>query len=156
MTRRWGNSPCCRCGRQLDNAYHSISLQCGFPFRQRSDCQSNEVCHDQRQSIQKRFFHAILRCLGPKEDVHVMHEQHEGVYDNHSRSQSLFKKLTTMGLLLTNHAKGHPEVCQAVWQMPTIQQCVKATAKGAQSMTSPWPFAQWGINLVGPLPLGKR
>ena len=23
-------------------------------------------------------------------------------------------------------------------------------------ITSPWPFAQWGIDIVGPLPLGKR
>ena len=22
-------------------------------------------------------------------------------------------------------------------------------------ITSPWPFAQWGIDIVGPLPLGK-
>ena len=22
-------------------------------------------------------------------------------------------------------------------------------------ITSPWPFAQWGINIIGPLPLGK-
>ena len=24
------------------------------------------------------------------------------------------------------------------------------------TITSPWPFAQWGIDIVGPLPLGKR
>ena len=23
------------------------------------------------------------------------------------------------------------------------------------TITSPWPFAQWGINIIGPLPLGK-
>ena len=23
------------------------------------------------------------------------------------------------------------------------------------TITSPWPFAQWGIDIVGPLPLGK-
>ena len=22
-------------------------------------------------------------------------------------------------------------------------------------ITSPWPFAQWGIDIIGPLPLGK-
>ena len=24
------------------------------------------------------------------------------------------------------------------------------------TISSPWPFAQWGINIVGPLPQGKR
>lgn len=27
--------------------------------------------------------------------------------------------------------------------------------KELTSVTSPWPFAQWGIDLVNPLPLGK-
>ena len=24
------------------------------------------------------------------------------------------------------------------------------------TITSPWPFAQWGINIIGPLPQGKK
>jgi hypothetical protein len=24
------------------------------------------------------------------------------------------------------------------------------------SVLAPWPFAQWGVDLVGPLPIGKR
>ena len=28
-------------------------------------------------------------------------------------------------------------------------------AKRLTTITSPWPFAQWGIDIIGPLPLGK-
>ena len=28
-------------------------------------------------------------------------------------------------------------------------------AKKLTAISSPWPFAQWGIDIVGPLPLGK-
>ena len=28
-------------------------------------------------------------------------------------------------------------------------------AERLTTIASPWPFAQWGINIVGPLPLGK-
>ena len=27
--------------------------------------------------------------------------------------------------------------------------------KRLTTITSPWPFAQWGIDIIGPLPLGK-
>ena len=28
-------------------------------------------------------------------------------------------------------------------------------AKRLTTITSPWPFAQWGIDIIGPLPIGK-
>ena len=32
---------------------------------------------------------------------------------------------------------------------------VKVSAEGQTPILSPWPFAQWGIDLIGPLPTGK-
>ena len=31
--------------------------------------------------------------------------------------------------------------------------CLEIADLGLISITSPWPFAQWGINIVGPLPI---
>ena len=47
--------------------------------------------------FKRGFSHPYLRCLIPKEADYVMREVHEGVYGNHSGSQSLVHKLIQVG-----------------------------------------------------------
>ena len=42
--------------------------------------------------------------------------------------------------------------CEKFQQFGNVQ---RLQAERMTTITSPWPFAQWGIDIVGPLPLGK-
>ena len=42
--------------------------------------------------------------------------------------------------------------CDKCQQFGNVQ---RLPAERLTTITSPWPFAQWGIDIVGPLPLGK-
>ena len=50
------------------------------------------------------FSHPYLRCLNSEEADYVMREIHEGIYGNHSGSQSLVHKLIQV-VLLAHHAE---------------------------------------------------
>ena len=42
--------------------------------------------------------------------------------------------------------------CDKCQQFGNVQ---RLPTKRMTTITSPWPFAQWGMDIVGPLPLGK-
>ena len=97
----------------------------------------------------------ILRCLDDKEADYVLREIHEGICGNHSRARTLaFKALRQGYLWPTIHQDAkrmakNCKVCQSFSEVPA-QPPEKLTI-----MSSPWPFAQWGIDLIGPLPKGR-
>lgn len=47
------------------------------------------------------------------------------------------------------------EVRIALRQVPANCRCNVRPAEQPTSLTAPWPFAQWGIDLIDPLPMGK-
>ena len=97
----------------------------------------------------------ILRCLDDEEVDYVLREIHEGICGNHSGAKTLaFKALRQGYFWPTTHqdVKGMTKncrVCQIFSDVPA-QPPERLTA-----MSSPWPFAQWGIDLIGPLPKGR-
>ena len=42
--------------------------------------------------------------------------------------------------------------CDKCQRLGNVQ---RLPAKRLTTITSPWPFGQWGIDIIGPLPLGK-
>ena len=85
----------------------------------------------------------------------MLREIHEGICDNHSGTSTLaFKALLQGYFSPTMHqdAKGmakNCKVCQNFSEIPA-QPPERLTA-----MSSPWPFAQWGIDLISLLPKGR-
>ena len=43
--------------------------------------------------------------------------------------------------------------CDSCQRYGNVQQVLR---EKMTTITSPWPFAQWGINIIGPLPQGKK
>nr|XP_027124156.1 uncharacterized protein LOC113740835 [Coffea arabica] len=91
-----------------------------------------------------------LKCVTPEEGDYVLREIHEGLCAAHVESRVLAKKCLLMGYYW-------PSVFQDAAAL--VQQCrayqVHASLRHqpTQEMVrihSPWPFAQWGIDLLGP------
>ncbi|KAI5343268.1 hypothetical protein L3X38_011144 [Prunus dulcis] len=107
-------------------------------------------------SLYKRGFSLpYLRCLTPEEGHYVLREIHEGICGNHSGARSLAHKAIRQGYFwpsLHTDAQTFTQKCDKCQRFANIPQL---PAEPLTAMVSPWPFAQWGLDLIGPMPEGK-
>lgn len=100
------------------------------------------------------YTYLYLRCVSDVEGQFVLREIHEGICGNHSGGRALaFKALRvgyywpTMRADTTQFAR-RCDKCQRFAHIPY------QPAEPLTPLESPWPFAQWGIDIIGPFALG--
>ncbi|KAI5322325.1 hypothetical protein L3X38_031397 [Prunus dulcis] len=107
-------------------------------------------------SLYKRGFSLpYLRCLTPEEGHYVLREIHEGICGNHSSARSLAHKAIRQGYFwpsLHTDAQAFTQKCDKCQRFANIPQL---PAEPLTAMVSPWPFAQWGLDLIGLMHEGK-
>ena len=102
------------------------------------------------------FSQPYLRCLSPNEANYVLREVHEGACGNHSRARSLIHKVIRVGYYwptIQVDAKAYVKVydqCQRFSNIP------RQPSEYLTPMMAPWPFAQWGLDILGLFPVGTR
>ena len=98
------------------------------------------------------FSQPYLKCLTPNESHYVLRDVYEGACGNHLRARSLVYKIVRAG-----------------YYWPTIQADAKACDKCQRysniprrpseyltPMVAHRPFAQWGLDILGPFPMKTR
>ena len=107
-------------------------------------------------SLYKRgFFTPILKCIAGKDIEYVLREVHEGICGNHIRARTLAGKVLRQGYYWPTILK---DATNLVKKCKIYQERAKISCLPLEpltSITSPWPFQQWGLEILGPLPLGK-
>ena len=97
----------------------------------------------------------LLRCVSKEDGHYVLKEIHEGICGNHTGGRSLAHKVLRQGFYWPTIYEDsikfvkHCEKCQHFASM------TNAPSHELVMLSSPWPFAMWGIDLIGPLPEGK-
>ena len=102
------------------------------------------------------FSRPYLRCLGNEEADYVMREVHKGICGNHSGSRSLVHKLVRVGYYwptMQKDAKAYVKTCNKCQRFSNI---IRQPTEELTPMMAPWPFAQWGLYIVGPFPTVLR
>ena len=102
------------------------------------------------------FSRPYLRCLGMEEVDYVMREVHEGICGNHSGSRSLVHKLIRAGYYwptMQKDAEAYVRTCDKCQRFSNI---IRQPTEELTPMTAPWPFAQWGLDIMGPFPTAAR
>nr|CAN74048.1 hypothetical protein VITISV_017189 [Vitis vinifera] len=106
-----------------------------------------------RGHLYKRSFTGpYIRCLGHSEAQYVLAELHEGICGNHSGGRSLAHRAHSQGYYWTTMKKdatAYVKKCDKCQKYAPIPHMPSATLK---LVSGPWPFAQWGMDIVGPLP----
>ena len=77
----------------------------------------------------------------------------EGICGNHPGGRTLAHGTHTQGYYwptMKSDAADYVKKCDPWQRMSPI---LKSPVQDLVSISSPWPFAQWGIDIVGPLPL---
>jgi hypothetical protein len=98
----------------------------------------------------------LQRCIAPEDRIALLRDIHEGTCGHHAKSRTLIAKAFRLGfywLLALHDAKNIIERCDTCQRFAT-----KPYAPALELHTIPvaWPFAQWGLNQVGPLPKSSR
>jgi hypothetical protein len=107
--------------------------------------------------LYKRSTTGVLqRCIVPEDGITLLKHIHEGTCGHHASSTTLVAKAFCLGfywLSALHDAKNIVERCDAYQRFAT-----KPHASASELRTIPvaWPFAQWGLDQVGPLPKSSR
>ncbi|KAM1666904.1 hypothetical protein ACFX15_045255 [Malus domestica] len=106
--------------------------------------------------LYKRGFNLLyLRCLTPAEAEIVLREIHEGIYGEHAGSRSLANKAFHQGYYwstLHQDAIRISRLCDKCQHYATI---LHSPPEPLTPMISLWPFAQWELDFIGLMPVGK-
>ena len=102
------------------------------------------------------FSQPYLRCLAPDEANYVLREVHEGACGNHSGARSLIHKVIRAGYYwptVQADAKAYVKVCNQCQRFSNIP---RQPSEYLTPMMAPWPFAQWGLDILGHFLVGTR
>jgi hypothetical protein len=97
----------------------------------------------------------LLKCLTNSEAEYVLKEIHEGVCGNHSGSWMLAHKAMRAGYFWPTMNKDSIRLVRQCDKCQRFARVMKKPIEKLSPITSPWPFAKWGIDIVGPMPSGK-
>ena len=85
-----------------------------------------------------------------------MREVHKGICGNHSGSRSLVHKLVRVGYYWPTMQKDVEAYVKTCNNYQRFNNIVRQPTEELTPMTTPWPFAQWGLDIMGPFPTMLR
>nr|CAN68770.1 hypothetical protein VITISV_018662 [Vitis vinifera] len=100
----------------------------------------------------RSFTGPYLRCLGHSEAQYVLAELHERICGNHTGGRSLAHRAHSQGYYwptMKKDAAAYVKKCDKCQRYAPIPHMPSAALK---SVSGPWPFVQWGMDIMGPLP----
>ncbi|GKV15561.1 hypothetical protein SLEP1_g26343 [Rubroshorea leprosula] len=105
--------------------------------------------------LYKRSFSLpLLRCLHPYEAKYALREVHEGVCESHVGARTLAHKVLRQGYYWPNMYKDATHFVQRCLKCQFFAHLTHQPAEELTNLGAPWPFAQWGLDLLGPFVKG--
>ena len=105
-----------------------------------------------RKLYRRSFTGPYLLCLHPEKVNELLTELHDGVCGGHVKGRSLAHRAMTQGfwwLQMQKDAAKYVRRCEPCQKhAPLINQ----PAGRLNPVSSPWPYAQWGLNILSPFP----
>ncbi|XP_025661750.1 uncharacterized protein [Arachis hypogaea] len=110
----------------------------------------------QGQLFRKGLSQPLLKCLHPDQTDYVLREVHEGCCGHHIGGKALARKLIRAGYYWPSMMKDSREFVRKCVKCQQHANFHKAPASELSLLTSTRPFAQWGVDLLGPFPVITR
>ncbi|GJZ16299.1 reverse transcriptase domain-containing protein, partial [Tanacetum coccineum] len=113
---------------------------------------SNQYVLEEGGLFKKGYLVPMLRCLGSLQANYVIREIRMGSCGMHIRARSMVVKAIRQGYYWpTMHmdARNVTQKCNSCQVHAPVPRCPKTLMT---SIKAPWPFYQWGMDILGPLP----
>ncbi|XP_015937141.1 uncharacterized protein LOC107462965 [Arachis duranensis] len=108
----------------------------------------------QGQLFRKGLSQPLLKCLHPDQTDYVLKEVHEGCCGHHIGGKALARKLIRAGYYWPSMMADSKEFVKKCIKCQQNANFAKAPASELSVLTISRPFAQWGVDLLGPFPVG--
>ena len=103
--------------------------------------------------LYKRGFSTpFLKCLTPEDGARIIQEIHEGPSGAHQGARVTYQKILRLGYFWPTLQKDTLDFVRKCDTCQRHNNIIHAPATTLASISGPWPFAQWGLDIVGPLP----
>ena len=105
-----------------------------------------------RKLYRRSFDRPYLQCLHPNKIEELLAELHDGVCGSHVGGRSLAHRAMTQGFWWLRMQWDAAEYARKCEQCQRHAPMTYQPAGSLNPISSPWPFAQWGLDIVGPFP----
>ncbi|XP_043815293.1 uncharacterized protein LOC122724412 [Manihot esculenta] len=96
-----------------------------------------------------------LRCVSPEEAIKVMEEIYRGTCGAHEGAGILANKIFRQGYYWPTVKKEAEEFVRRCDVCQRFANAINVPTTPQSSISSPWPFSEWGIDILGPFPKTK-
>nr|XP_023893160.1 uncharacterized protein K02A2.6-like [Quercus suber] len=105
------------------------------------------------QRLYKRSYPGpYLLCVHPEAAELLLEELHEGIYGSHTGGRSLAHRAITQGYWWPNMQNETQEYVKKCDQCQRFASNIHQPGGTLNPLFIPWPFAQWGLDIVGSFP----
>jgi hypothetical protein len=102
--------------------------------------------------LYKRSFNGtLLRCLDEIEAKVALQEIHEGICATHASGHMMARQMQRSGYFWMTMEKDCIDYVRKCHKCQVYSDKINAPPAPLFNMTSPWPFAMWGIDVIGPI-----
>ena len=105
-----------------------------------------------RKLYKRSFSGPYLLCVHPEASESLLEELHERVCGSHTGKRSLSHWAITQGYRWPNMQKEAQEYVRKCDQCQRFAPNIHQPGGVLNPFSNPWPFAQWGLDIVGPFP----
>ncbi|XXG88794.1 hypothetical protein AAC387_Pa12g0960 [Persea americana] len=99
----------------------------------------------------KSFTGPYLQCVHPSKVDDFLYEIHEGICGSHIGGRSLAYRAISQGYWWPYMQKDAQLYARKCEKCQKFSHSLHQPAQDLSPLSSPWPFAQWGLDIVGPL-----
>ena len=104
-------------------------------------------------ALYKRGFSMpYLKCVDEEEARYILEEIHGGVCNDHAGPRSLVNKVVRTRYFWPTMQVDAAEIVKRCDKCQRYGNVQRLPAERLTTIASPWPFAQWGIDIIDPLP----
>ena len=113
---------------------------------------------EDKKLYKRSFFRPYLLCVHPEISESLLEELHEGICGSHTGGRSLSHRAITQGYWWPDIQKESQEYVRKCDQCQRFALNIHQPGGVLNPISSPWPFAQCGLHIVGHFPkaLGNK
>ena len=93
-----------------------------------------------------------LLCVHPEASELLLEELHEGICGSHTEGRSLSHRALTQGYWWPGMQKKALKYVKKCDQCQRFALSIHQPGGVLNPLSNPWPFTQWGLDIVGPFP----
>ncbi|XP_073259793.1 uncharacterized protein [Populus alba] len=105
-----------------------------------------------REILYKRSFNrTLLRCLNETNAKNALREVHEGICSTYANGHMIARKIQRAGYFWMTLEKDYIDYVRKCHKCQVHSDKANAPPIPLINLASPWPFAMWGIDVIGPV-----